>query len=146
MSLIPESHHDLLTRPVTVSLATVMPSGQIQVTPVWCDIDEEGYLLINTVVGRQKEKNFATKPNVGILAIDPDNPYRWLEVRGVVADSKIEGANDHIEKLSWLYRNKKYFGGTVPAERLQTQTRIIYRIQPEKVNSGAGKVRQAPPP
>lgn len=129
---IPESHRDLLEGPVVVSLATVSADGQPQVTPVWCDI-EGGYIRINTARGRLKDRNL-NRPNakVAIMATDPNNMYRWIEIRGEVADSTEEGAREHINKLSWLYDNRDYYEGrSVPAD----QIRVIYRIRPTKINT-----------
>ncbi|MDZ4771278.1 MAG: PPOX class F420-dependent oxidoreductase [Chloroflexota bacterium] len=123
---IPESHLDLLTGAVTVALVTVMPDGDPQVTPVWCDY-VDGYVRVNTARGRQKDENLSRDGRVAILAIDPTNAYRWLEVRGEVAESTEDGAEDHINSLSHLYMGKDY--NFVPGE-----TRVMYRILPTKVN------------
>lgn len=130
---IPESHRDLLEGPYTITLVTVMPDGQPQATPVWCDLDG-GYVRINTARGRQKDRNL-NRPNakVAITVIDPKDVNRWIEVRGEVADSTEEGAPEHINKLSWLYDNEDFYEGkTRPAGEI----RVIYRIRPTKINTG----------
>jgi PPOX class probable F420-dependent enzyme len=141
--MIPESHLDLLTGPVVVTLATVMPNGQPQATPVWCDY-VDGYIRLNTAAGRRKDKNMSARPQVTVLAIDPQNPYRWLEVRGKIVDRTLEGAVDHIHSLSVLYRGKRYYGESAPAEREYQETRVIYRLQPEKVNTASGTAHTPP--
>ena len=62
-------------------LATLMPDGQPQVTPVWVDYDGR-HVLINTAEGRQKDKNLQRDKRVALSILDPDNPYKYLEVRG----------------------------------------------------------------
>lgn len=130
MVAIPDSHKDLLDRPIVVSLVTVMPNGQPQVTPVWCDF-ADGYVRINTARGRQKERNFNRNSKVAILAIDPNDTARWIEVRGEVEDSTEEGAREHINKLSWLYDGEDFFEGKT---RPSGEVRVIYRIRPTRVN------------
>ncbi len=130
---IPESHRDLLDGPVVVALATVMPDGQPQLSPVWCSFDGT-YIWINTARGRQKDKNLSERPMATILAIDPNNPYRYLEVRGTVAESTEEGAVEHINQLARLYTGKSsYYGEVQPAELAKKETRVIYKIRPKRV-------------
>jgi len=131
---IPDSHKDLLERPVVVTLATVMPDGQPQATPVWCDFDGE-YIRVNTARGRQKDKNMQRNGKVSILFIDPADPYRWLEIRGVVAEITEEGAFEHIDALSHKYVQKPYYGGYQSEEMRLKQQRVIYKIKPTRVNA-----------
>jgi PPOX class probable F420-dependent enzyme len=132
---IPESHTDLLGGPVYVTLATVMPDGRPQATVVWCNYDGE-HVLVNTARGRQKEKNMSERPVATILAVDPGNPYRYLEVRGDVEEITEEGAMAHIDQLASLYKNvPKYYGGAAPAEREDQEIRVICRIKPVRVRA-----------
>ena len=78
---IPEGFRDLFAKKVFAHLATVMPDGRPQVTPVWCDLDG-GMVRINTAIGRQKDRNLMRDGRVALSLIDPENPYRYLEVRG----------------------------------------------------------------
>ena len=129
---IPESHKDLLEKPVFVTLGTVNANGQPQLSVIWCSFDGI-HIWVNTTRGRLKEKNMAARPRVSILARDPENPYRYLEVRGQVDEVTEEGAVDHIHQLSQMYDNQKYYGGFAPAERADQETRVIYKIEPTKV-------------
>ncbi|MDX2161957.1 MAG: PPOX class F420-dependent oxidoreductase [bacterium] len=135
-NLIPESHKDLLERAVVVTLVTMMPDGQPQATPVWCDYDGE-YVRVNTARGRQKDKNMTARPKVTVLAVDPENPYRWLEVRGVVSDmdANQEVAVAHINKLSALYRGQPDYYARMPEKRGQ-EDRVMIRIKPTRVVVG----------
>ena len=92
--VIPDSHLDLFKKKAFANLATLMPSGQPQVTPVWVDYDGS-HVVINTAEGRQKDKNLQRDGRVAMSIMDPDNPYRYLEVRGHVAEAdKIAVAGD----------------------------------------------------
>ncbi len=126
MVRIPASHEDLLTRPIVVSLVTVMPDGQPQATPIWADL-HEGNIRINTVDGRQKDKNLRERKMATVLAIDPDNPYRWMEVRGKVVWESEGDDRDVIEKLAHDYTGKPY------ATHVDTDRRVTFHIAPERV-------------
>ena len=102
--VIPDSHLDLFQKKTFGHLATLMPNGQPQVTPIWIDYDGR-YVILNTAAGRQKDKNLQRDGRVALSIIDPDNPYRYLEVRGRVAERTLEGADQHIDAMA-----KKYIG------------------------------------
>jgi PPOX class probable F420-dependent enzyme len=126
---IPEKYLDLFKKKAFANLATLMPDGSPQVTPVWCDYDGEN-VLINTAAGRVKDKNLQREPRVSLSILDPDNPYRYLEVRGRVVERTHEGADDHINKMA-----KKYLGVDVYPYRNQGEVRILYKIKPERTST-----------
>ena len=128
MAKVPQEYRDLLVeRPVLVSLATVQPDGQPQVTPVW--IDMEGDLLrVNTAKGRQKHVNMDERPMVTVLAIDPDNAFRYIEVRGRVTRITEEGGDAHIDTLA-----KKYLGADSYPYRNPAETRLVIYVEPTRV-------------
>lgn len=133
MASIPESYRDLFERPIYVILTTLMPDGQPQSTVVWADYDGQ-YVRVNVAEGRQKIRNMERNPKVTVIAVDPDNPYRWLEVRGTVETMTDQGGAEHIEALSRKYNNgRAYYGDFAPAERRSQETRILIRIKPTKV-------------
>ena len=132
MTDIPSDFMDLIERPVVVSLATVNEDGQPQVTPVWIDYDGEN-LRVNSAAGRRKVENMEERPRVTVLWIDPDDPYRWMEVRGTVVDITAEGGVEHINALSAKYRNQPDYYARMPQRRGQ-ETRMIFRIRPDKDN------------
>ena len=103
-------------------LATIMPDGSPQLTPVWFSVDEE-HILINTNEGRIKDRNMKVRPRVAMVIQDPDNQDRYLGIRGEVAGYTREGADEHINRLSLKYYNK-------PWTYREGQRRIIYRIRP----------------
>src|SRR5271169_5918772 len=101
---IPEKYRDLFSKRAFASLGTVMPDGRPQVTPVWCDL--EGDLVIfNSAKGRQKDRNVRRDPRVALAIVDPENPYRYLEIRGKVVEITERGAGEQIHKMA-----KKYLG------------------------------------
>ena len=78
---IPEKYRDLFSKRAFASLGTLMPDGRPQVTPVWCDLEGE-LVIFNSAKGRQKDRNVRRDPRVAIAIVDPENPYRYLEIRG----------------------------------------------------------------
>jgi PPOX class probable F420-dependent enzyme len=132
-SLIPESHMDLLEKPIYVAATTVMPDGQPQSTVVWWDYEGE-YIRINSARGRQKDKNLARNPKITILAFAPEDPFHWIEIRGTVEEITEEGAVDHINTLSLKYRGRLYYDDSPESQALKNrQVRVMYRIRPTKV-------------
>lgn len=120
----PENYLDLLkdeTR-AFLFLATTMPDGSPQVTPIWFNTDGE-HILINTNEGRVKDRNMKARPKVAMVIQDPSTPYRYLQVRGEVVEIIREGADEHINQLSFKYDNK-------PFNHREGQKRIIYKIKP----------------
>ncbi len=126
--IIPEKYRDLFQKRAFASLATLMPNGSPQVTPVWCDFDGQ-HVIFNSAKGRQKDKNIRRDPRVAMAIIDPENPYRYLEVRGRVVEITEEGANDSINKLA-----KKYLGVDKYPYAQPGEIRVIYKVAPEHVN------------
>jgi len=125
--LIPDTHLELFKKKSFAHLATLMPDGQPQVTPVWVDYDGH-YVLINTAQGRQKDKNLQRDRRVALSIQDPDNPYRYLEVRGHVAERTLSGADQHIDELARKYTGQPGYGNREPGE-----VRVIYKIEPEHI-------------
>ena len=128
-NVIPEKYQDLFDKKVFAGLATVMPDGSPQVTPVWIDYDGEN-VVFNTATGRQKDKNLQAQPRASVMLVDPENPYRYLEVRGTVVERTQDGADDHINKMA-----KKYLGQDVYPFRQPGEQRVIFKIKPERVSS-----------
>jgi PPOX class probable F420-dependent enzyme len=126
---IPEAFRDLLEQPAFAHLATIMPSGTPQVTPVWVDFDGVN-LLVNTARGRQKDKNMQSRQLVGVEISDPQNPYRYISVRGRVINVTEEGADAHIDKLA-----KKYLGLDTYPNRVPGEVRCIYTIEPTRIQA-----------
>lgn len=125
---IPDKYRDLFNKRAFASLGTLMPDGRPQVTPVWVDLDGD-YVIFNSAKGRQKDRNVRRDPRVALAIIDPENPYRYLEIRGRVVEITEDGADANIDKLA-----KKYLGVDKYPYRQGNETRVIYKIQPEHTN------------
>jgi PPOX class probable F420-dependent enzyme len=126
---IPEKFAQLLYKPVFVYLATIMPDGSPQVTPVWVDYDGRN-ILFNSAKGRVKDKNVRRDSRVTISVSDPENPYSYFEVRGRVIAMTEKGADEHIDKMAQKYLGKPKY----PWARAGEQ-RVIYTVEPEHVSS-----------
>ena len=126
---IPESYRDLFQKKAFAHLATIMPDGTPQVTPVWCDYDGT-YIRINSAKGRVKDHNMRRNPKVALEIMDPDNPYRYLAVRGRVAEITENGADAHIDMLAKKYLGEERYPYGRPGE-----VRVLYKIQPDRVSS-----------
>jgi len=122
---IPEKYRDLFQKRAFASLATLMPDGRPQVTPEWCDYDGE-HVIFNSAKGRQKDRNVRRDPRVSLAVIDPENPYRYLEIRGRVVEITEEGASAHIDKMA-----KKYLGVDKYTYGQPGEVRVLYKIKPE---------------
>jgi len=122
--VIPERYLDLFGKKAFANLATLMPDGSPQVTPVWVDFDG-ARIIVNSARGRQKDRNIKRNPAVALVLSDPGNPYRYLEVRGRVVEITEEGASEHIDKMA-----KKYLGVDKYPNRAPGEVRVLYRIEP----------------
>ena len=124
---IPNEYRDLFEKRAFANVATLMPDGSPQVTPMWVDYDGT-YVLVNTARGRQKDRNLRRDPRVALTIMDPDNPYRYLLIRGRVAEITEQGAVEHIDALA-----KKYTGADKYQNLRPGEVREIIKIQPEQV-------------
>lgn len=126
MAAIPEQYLDLFQKPAFASLATLMPGGAPQVTPVWVDYDGQ-HLIVNSAKGRQKDRNLRRDPRVSLAIVDPANPYRYVEIRGRVVEVTEQGARDHIDKMAKKYLGQDKYPFAQPGE-----VRVLYKIMPER--------------
>ena len=129
MAKIPEKYMDLLNKKAFAHLATIMPDGSPHVTPIWCDFDGT-HVRVNSAKGRVKDKNMRRNPRVAIEIHDPDNAYRYLQVRGLVVEITEKGGDDHIDALA-----KKYMGVEKYPRRQAGEVRVTYKILPEKFST-----------
>ena len=135
MRRIPESHLELIDGPYTVALSTVMPDGQPQTTPVWCNRKGD-YIFINVMKGFRKEKNMRLNPKVSLLVYDPQNPLHNIEIRGLATEMAEDGAVEHLDELTRLYLGKpdaKFFGDSIPAELQSRYTPVRIKISPTHI-------------
>ncbi len=126
MAKLTDKHIELLRRPVFAHVATVMPDGTPQSTPVWIDTDGES-VVFNTARGRTKARNIERQPTVAISVVNDENPYEMLQLRGR-AELIDEGADAHIDTMA-----KKYLGQDSYPFRQPGEQRVIVRVTPESV-------------
>ena len=126
---ISEAIRKLLESPNFANLATLMPDGSPQVTPVWVDFDGT-HILVNTAEGRQKPRNVRRDPRVAVSIFDQQNPYSYATVRGRVVEITHEGADQHIDRMA-----KKYLGRDTYPFRQPGERRAIFKIEPDQVAS-----------
>ncbi|MBY8885405.1 PPOX class F420-dependent oxidoreductase [Streptomyces sp. PTM05] len=126
---LPDHVLDLLRRPSTCYVATVMPDGSPQLTQTWVDTDGE-HVLVNSVRTHVKTRNVTRDPRIAVAVSDPDNPSRYVQIRGRVLDVTTDGAVDHIEALARKYLGKPYpwYGG-------RDEERVVYVIEAESITS-----------
>lgn len=125
MTEIPEAFMDLLTvKHPLANLATIQPDGSPQVTPVWFDYTN-GVVRVNTAKGRVKARNLSEGSKVAMSIVDPDNDYRYIQIRGTVTKETTEGAKAHIDSLA-----KKYMGKDVYPYHNDKDVRVIFEITP----------------
>ena len=128
-SVIPEGYKDLFEKKSFAHLATVNADGSPQNTPVWLEFDGT-HILINSSKGRKKDRNMRTDARVALSILDPDNAYRYLEVRGRVVDITTEGGIDQINKLAKKYMGEDKYPYLQPGEE-----RVTYKIAPDHCTS-----------
>ena len=122
-----QSYRDILDKKGFAHLATVGDDGRPQVTPVWVDFDGT-HVRVNTARGRVKDRNLSKHPEVALSIQDPDNPYRYVQIRGRVAEMTEQGADAHIDALA-----KKYLGQDRYPNRQPGEKRVLVKITPERV-------------
>ncbi len=119
----------LFTEPNFAHLATLMPDGSPQVSPVWVDLDGDR-IIVNTAEGRAKPRNVRRDPRVAIAVYSQQNPYAHATVRGRVVEITHEGADAHIDKMA-----KKYLGQDKYPYRQPGEERVIFVVEAERVTS-----------
>ena len=124
---IPDQFKDLFQKRAFAHLATVMPDGSPQVSPVWVNYDG-AHLIVNSARGRQKDRNMRRAAKVAVSIQDPENPYRYLLIRGRVVEVTEKDADAVIDALA-----KKYLGMDKYPHRRPGEVRVTYKIEPEHV-------------
>jgi len=129
-STIPDKFLPILTQKKPLAfLATVMPDGSPQVTPVWF-LFKDGKFIVNTARGRVKDKNMTKNAKVALSITDPDNTYSHISVRGTIANITEDGADANIDLLAKRYLDKDKYPFRQPGE-----VRVMYEIQPVSVSA-----------
>ncbi|MBL8163961.1 MAG: TIGR03618 family F420-dependent PPOX class oxidoreductase [Anaerolineae bacterium] len=128
---VPDSHRDLLEKPLCVTLATVSPQGKPYTAVVWRKFDGQHFWIV-TDTHTRKYKNLLANKAVSLVTLDPNNPYRYIEVRGTVEAIASERALELLDELTLAYMGKPhYFGDIEPAEEAAKYQGVILKIKPE---------------
>jgi PPOX class probable F420-dependent enzyme len=125
---IPTAFHDLLQRPLLMTLATTLADGAVQLTPVWFNYDG-GYIYFNSEKDRLKHRILSKRAHVSLIILDPDDRARWLAIRGRVIEIAEDSDRAHINALTQRYMGVSQFGG--PPE----EQRVRFKISPEHVTA-----------
>lgn len=128
MSVIPEAYADLLDTLTLANVATTGPKGEPQVNPVWFEWDGE-YVQFSQTTGRQKYKNLNRDGRIALSIVDPENPYRYLEVRGTVAEIVDDEGNAFIDRQTQRYINQPAYPWHQPGDH-----RVVVRVRPERTS------------
>ncbi len=132
MTELPSEYLDLFEKQSFAFVSTVLPDGAPHVTPTWVDYDGE-HVLVNTVRDNRKDKNVRQDPRIALAIADPENPYRYLSVRGEVVERREEGAREHLDSLAERYTGQPNYPGP------SGQERVILVVRPDRVSG------QSPP-
>ena len=130
MNKIPENFQDLIAddTKALLFLATTMSDGSPQVTPIWFNTDGKN-ILINSAKGRTKDRNMRARPGVAVAILDPNNSYRYIQLRGKIVEITEEGARAHINALAKKYTGQDVFHS--PAD----ETRVTYKLEIKHVST-----------
>lgn len=124
-SRIPEGYEDLLETTALVHVATIGPDGEPQNNPVWFDWDGE-HVKFSQTKTRQKYKNVGRDPRLALSLVDPENPYRYIEIRGKVTKIEEDPDNDFINAMA-----NKYLGLDEYPYHQPGDERIVVYVEPE---------------
>jgi PPOX class probable F420-dependent enzyme len=121
---IPESHADILDKTAFWHIATIGPDGEVQSSPVWAGL-RDGHFVFSLTKGRQKYRNLQANPSIAVSATDPDNPYRYLEIRGTVVRFDDDSSNAFIDSMAKKYMNVEAYPFHQPGDE-----RVIVVVEP----------------
>lgn len=127
--MIPESHSDLLTAKGFAHAATIGPGGVPHSNPVWYDWDGE-HLRFSQTRTRQKLHNVERDPRIALSILDPENPYRYLEIRGRVVAVEPDPDNAFIDSLAKKYIDQDHYPWHQPGDE-----RVVVKVAPEHTTS-----------
>ncbi|MGE3329022.1 MAG: TIGR03618 family F420-dependent PPOX class oxidoreductase [Acidimicrobiia bacterium] len=129
---IPADYVDLLSSTALVHVATIGPDGAPQNNPVWFGWDGT-HVMFSQTAGRQKHRNLKANPKVALSIVDPTNPYRYLEIRGIVAAIVDDENNAFIDSMA-----QKYLGEAEYPWRQPGDHRVVVKVLPVKTTQMGG--------
>ena len=119
------SQLELLDKPIYVTVATARESGPPHLTVIWADRDDT-HVYINSAKGRIKDRNLRARPEVSVMAINPESPYHWLSIEE--DPERAAEVTAHIDDLAEAYLNKRPYPTRQPGE-----IRVKYKIEPTRI-------------
>jgi PPOX class probable F420-dependent enzyme len=127
---VPEDYLDLLDwdRRAFATLATIMEDGSPQATPIWFDVEGD-LIMINSARGRVKVANMEHRPQVALSIMDPDDPYRYLQIRGEVVEVREQTGKRDIDRLANKYLGKEEYPW------YEGETRVSFLIRPRSTST-----------
>ncbi|HEY8445596.1 MAG TPA: PPOX class F420-dependent oxidoreductase [Thermomicrobiales bacterium] len=128
-TVIPEKHRDLLESKALAHVATIGPKGEPQVNPVWFDWDGE-YVKFSLTTARQKYKNLQREGRIALSIVDPQNPGRYLEIRGVVERIEPDPEKTFIDKMAQKYLGVEKYMWHQPGDE-----RVVVVVRPVRTTS-----------
>jgi PPOX class probable F420-dependent enzyme len=131
MAQLTEDAKELLRRPIPAWITTLRSNGTPHNTVVWVDVEDDE-IVVNTAIGRAKERNLRRDPRTSVGVLDPEDPFHFVSISGT-ARLETEGADSMIDRLA-----KKYLGVDVYPHRQPGERRITVRIIPEEIIYSAG--------
>jgi PPOX class probable F420-dependent enzyme len=128
---IPDDYRDLLDRPVVAMLATADGDGRVAVSPIWVELADDATVRFSSLATTLKSRHLAGNRHVALCLLDPGDPYRFLELRGVVTDVTAEGAHDHLDAMTQRYWGRSPYPGHDYSAR-----RFLYTMRVDLVATG----------
>ena len=135
---VPDSHRDLLERPLIAHVATVRTDGGPQSNPMWFGWDGARIRLTHTST-RQKFRNLQAEPRVALSITDPDESQRYLEVRGVVEATEADAGGSFYRQLRARY------GVDPEAPMPDAAVRVVVVIRPTALLARSPASADGPP-
>jgi len=121
---VPDSHADILEKKAFASVATIGPDGEPQNNPVWFDWDGE-FVRFSQTTTRRKYRNLLRDGRVALSILDPDDPYRYIEIRGEMVAVEDDGETAFINSMA-----AKYLGLDEYPWHQEGDERVVVVIRP----------------
>lgn len=122
--MLTDTQARLLLEPNAAIVTTLRRDGSAHSTLAWVDWDGD-FVLINTVVGRLKERHLRRDPRISVCVLDRTNTQRYIGVEGRV-ELTTEGAREQVSRMSLEYLGRDFI--FKPG-----MERILARFRPERV-------------
>lgn len=126
MSTLPEQFKTLVDDKHDVVVGTVNPDGSPQLTVMWAAYEGDD-ILLSTIEGRVKHRNWVRDPRTSVLVFDQAAGYGYVEIRGSVTLTH-EGGPELIDRLS-----RHYYGQPWTGDDGTDNVRVVVRLTPQRV-------------